>query len=127
MKKEIIQTDKAPKAIGPYSQATVYNDVVYTSAQLPIDPVTNELLDGDIAQQTDLAMKNLAAVLSAAGSSFDKVLKCTVFITDMSQFSKVNAVYARYYEGIEPPARACVEVTKLAKGAMVEIEVIATR
>ena len=127
MKKEIIKTDKAPKAIGPYNQATVYNDIVYTSAQLPIDPVTNELLDGDIAEQTDLAMKNLGAVLAAAGSSFDKVLKCTVFITDMSQFSKVNAVYARYYEGIEPPARACVEVTKLAKGAMVEIEVIATR
>jgi 2-iminobutanoate/2-iminopropanoate deaminase len=127
MKKEIIRTDKAPKAIGPYSQATVYNDMVYTSAQLPIDPVTNELLDGDIADQTDLAMKNLSAVLAAAGSSLDKVLKCTVFITDMSQFSKVNEVYARYYAGIEPPARACVEVTKLAKGAKIEIEVIATR
>lgn len=127
MKKEIIRTDNAPKAIGPYNQATVYNDIVYTSAQLPIDPVTNELIEGDIAQQTDMAMRNLAAVLAAAGSSFDKVLKCTVFITDMSQFAKVNAVYARYYEGIEPPARACVEVTKLAKGAMVEIEVIATR
>jgi 2-iminobutanoate/2-iminopropanoate deaminase len=127
MKKEIIQTDKAPKAIGPYSQATVYNDIVYTSAQLPIDPVTNELLDGDIAQQTELAMKNLSAVLTAAGSSLDKVMKCTVFITDMSQFSKVNDVYARYYEGIEPPARACVEVTKLAKGAKIEIEVIASR
>jgi 2-iminobutanoate/2-iminopropanoate deaminase len=123
--REIVSTDEAPGAIGPYNQAVICNGMVYTSAQLPIDPETGNLADGDIGQQTEQAMRNLAAILEAAGSSFGNVIKSTVYITDMSRFPEVNAVYARYFEGIEPPARACVEVSALAKDAKVEIEVVA--
>lgn len=125
MSRQIVSTKNAPGAIGPYNQAVSYNGLLYTSAQLPIVAETGALADGDIASQTDCVMKNLEAILTAAGTSFSKVLKSTVFITDMGRFSEVNAVYASYFEGVEPPARACVEVSALAKGAMVEIEMVA--
>ena len=121
--KTIVNTDKAPAAIGPYSQATVHNGVVYVSGQLPIDPVTGELETGDIAAQTRLVMKNLAAIIDAAGSNMDNVLKCTILLTDMAHFAQVNEVYASFFTG-SPPARICYQVSALPKGVAVEVDAI---
>jgi len=120
----IVATDAAPKAIGPYSQAVVYNGIAYLSGQIPLDPATGQLLDGDVAAQTERVLENLRAVLEACGSSLDKVLKTTVFLKDMSDFPKMNEVYARYFPA-NPPARATVEAARLPRDVRVEIECVA--
>ncbi|MCC6364770.1 MAG: RidA family protein [Bryobacterales bacterium] len=122
--KRIIATGGAPKAIGPYSQAVEYNGLVYLSGQIPLDPVTMHIVEGDIASQTERVMENLKAVLEAAGSGMDKVLKTTVYLKDMSEFGKMNEVYGRYFPD-NAPARATVEVARLPRDVSVEIECIA--
>ena len=124
MKKKIIKTDKAPGAIGPYSQAVQIGSLLYTSGQIPLDPATGEVVQGDIKLQTKRVLDNLAGVLAAAGSSFDRVVKTMVFIKDMNDFSALNEVYAEYFVN-DPPARSCVEVARLPKDVKVEIELIA--
>jgi len=118
-----INTKNAPAAIGPYSQAKVYNGVIYVSGQLPIDPATGNLELGNAAKQTQLVMENLAAIIEAAGSSLDKVLKATILLTDMDYFAQVNEVYASFFKE-SPPARICYQVSALPKGASVEIDAI---
>lgn len=120
---EKISTDKAPAAIGPYSQAVVFGNVVFTSGQIPINPETGSVDAVGITQQTEQVMKNLSAVLTAAGSSFEKAIKTTCFLADMSDFAAFNEVYAKYFT--EKPARSCVAVKALPKGVLVEVEVIA--
>ncbi len=123
--RDVISTDQAPKAIGPYSQAIRAAGLVFTSGQVAIDPATQQVIVGDIAAQTDRVLKNLAAVLSSAGSSVDKVLRCTVFLKNMGDFAAMNEVYGRYFTK-NPPARSTVEVARLPKDVLVEIDVIAT-
>lgn len=123
MNKEIISTEKAPGAIGPYSQGVKVGDLVYTSGQLPIDMATGELVL-DAKGATKASLDNVKAILEAAGTSMDKVFKTTVFVRDLNDFNDVNEVYATYFEG-NPPARSCVQVAKLPKDAVVEIEAIA--
>jgi 2-iminobutanoate/2-iminopropanoate deaminase len=118
-----VETKNAPAAIGPYSQAKVAGGLVFASGQIPIDPATGNIEAADIAGQTRRAAQNLAAVLEAAGSGLDKVLKTTCFITDMNAFAAFNEVYAEFFPG--RPARSCVEVSNLPKGALVEIEAVA--
>lgn len=122
--KKIVTTSNAPAAIGPYSQATVHNGVVYVSGQLPIDPATGNLSLGVISEQTRLVMSNMKAILKAAGSGMDNILKCTILLTDMADFSQVNEAYAEFFPS-DPPARVCYQVTALPKGASIEIECIA--
>ena len=122
--KKIISTDKAPKAIGPYSQAVVYNGIAYISGQIPLDPASGQLIEGDIAAQTERVLESLNAVLEACGSSLGQVLKTTVFMKDMGEFPKMNEVYARYFTQ-NPPARATVEAARLPRDVRVEIEAIA--
>ncbi len=123
-KKEIIRTDKAPKAIGPYSVAIRYQNLVFASGQIPINPQTGELVGGEIEQQTHQVLTNIKNVLEAAGSSLEHALKCTVFLKNMGDFSRMNAVYAEYFK-VDPPARSAIEVAALPKGAAIEIEAIA--
>jgi 2-iminobutanoate/2-iminopropanoate deaminase len=123
MKKQV-QTDKAPKAIGPYSQAIIANGFVFCSGQIPIDPATGTLINGTIEDETRQVLKNLGAVLDAAGSSFDEVVKTTVFLQDMNDFTKMNAVYGDFFKAPNP-ARAAVQVARLPKDVKVEIEAIA--
>ena len=118
-----ISTDKAPAAIGPYSQAIVYNNMVFTSGQIPIDPESGTVRAVGIAEQTEQVMKNLEAILSASGSSFEKAIKTTCFLADIANFAAFNEVYAKYFT--EKPARSCVAVKDLPKGVLVEVEVIA--
>ncbi len=120
-----ITTDKAPKAIGPYSQAVVAGNFVFVSGQLPIDPLNGELIDGEIEQKTERIFENIKAILQAAGSNLESVVKVTVFIKDMKNFGRVNAVYERYF-GKSKPARSFVEVSNLPKNADIEIELIST-
>jgi 2-iminobutanoate/2-iminopropanoate deaminase len=122
--KKTIATGAAPKAIGPYSQAVVYNGIAYLSGQIPLDPATGQVVEGDIATQTARVLDNLKAVLEASGSSLDAVLKTTVFLADMNDFPKMNEVYARYFTE-NPPARATVEVRRLPRDVKVEIEAVA--
>ncbi len=122
--KTIISTDNAPKAIGPYSQAVVYNGIAYISGQIPLDPATGQLIEGDIAAQTERVLESLKGVLEACGSSLGQVLKTTVFMKDMGEFPKMNEVYARYFTE-NPPARATVEAARLPRDVRVEIEAIA--
>lgn len=124
MTKKIIHTDKAPKAIGPYSQANATESVVYTAGQLGLLPETGELIEGGVEAQTRQALTNLKAVLEAAGSSMSNVLKTIVFLKDMGDFPKMNAVYAEFF-GENPPARSTVAVAGLPKGGAVEIEAVA--
>lgn len=124
MPREVISTDKAPAAIGPYSQAIKAGNFVFTSGQIPINPQTGELVKGDIKEQARQVLENLKAVLEAAGSGLDKVVKTTVFINDMGKFADVNEVYASYFTG-DFPARSCVEVSRLPKDVAVEIEAVA--
>jgi 2-iminobutanoate/2-iminopropanoate deaminase len=119
-----IQTDQAPQAIGPYSQAVKANGFVFVSGQIPIDPKTGQFVAGGIAEQTEQALKNLAALLEAAGSSLDQVLKTTVFMADMEEFAAMNEIYDRFFTA-EPPARATVQAARLPRDARVEIEAIA--
>ena len=118
-----IYTNKAPEAVGPYSQAIVSGGMVYTSGQIAIDPVTNTITATTIEEQTEQVMKNLAAVLDTAGSSFEKAVKTTCFLADMGDFAAFNEVYAKYFT--EKPARSCVAVKTLPKNVLVEVEVIA--
>lgn len=120
---KIISTNKAPAAIGPYSQAVVIGDLVYTSGQIPIVPSSGVIEATDITAQTEQVMENLGEVLRAAGSSFEKAVKTTCFLADMADFAEFNEVYAKYFTG--KPARSCVAVKALPKGALVEVEVIA--
>lgn len=122
--KQIIQTDQAPKAIGPYSQAIRTSGFVFASGQIPIDPETGQFVAGGIAEQTLQVIKNLSRVLEAAGSGLDKVVKTTVFLADMEEFAAMNEVYGKFFSA-EPPARATVEAARLPRDARVEIEAIA--
>ena len=124
MIKQIVQTDHAPKAIGPYSQAVIYKGIAYLSGQIPLDPATGQVVEGGIAEQTEQVMRNLKAVLEASSSSFKQVLKTTVFLADMAEFPKMNEVYATYFPD-DPPARATVQAAGLPRGVRVEIECIA--
>ena len=123
--KKIISTDKAPAAIGPYSQAIEVNGMIYTSGVIPVNPLTGEIPEG-IEAQADQAIGNLAAVLGEAGTSVENVIKTTVFIKEMDDFAKVNAVYAKYFTE-NCPARSCVEVARLPKDVLIEIEAIAVK
>lgn len=123
MRKQI-STDKAPKAIGPYSQAIVSGDTVYCSGQIALDPSKGELVEGGIVEQTQRAFENLKAVLEAAGASLDTVVKTTVFLASMDDFPKMNEVYEKFFT-VEPPARSTVAVKTLPKNALFEIEAIA--
>ena len=118
-----IHTDNAPAAIGPYSQAIVHGDLVFTSGQIPINPKTGNVDAEGIAPQTEQVIENLSAVLAAAGASFESAIKTTCFLADMDDFAAFNEVYARYFT--EKPARSCVAVRTLPKGVLVEVEVIA--
>jgi 2-iminobutanoate/2-iminopropanoate deaminase len=122
--KETVTTDKAPGAIGPYSQAIKAGNFVFCSGQIPIDPATGEFVSDDVAQQTDQVLNNLQNVLEAAGSSLDNVVKTTVFVADMNDFAAMNEVYGRYFDG-NKPARATVQAARLPKDARVEIECVA--
>jgi 2-iminobutanoate/2-iminopropanoate deaminase len=122
--KEIVQTDHAPQAIGPYSQALKANGLVFASGQIPTDPATSQFVAGGIVEQTEQVLKNLAAVLEAAGSGLDRVVKTTVFLLDMGDFAAMNEVYGKYFPQ-QPPARATVQAARLPRDARVEIEAIA--
>ena len=124
MKKNVIHTDKAPKAIGPYSQAIRTDSMVYTAGQIGLDPATGELIGSTVEEQTRQALTNLRNVLEAAGSSLDLVVKSTVFLKDMNDFAKMNPIYAEFF-GENPPARSTIAVAGLPKGGLVEIEVVA--
>ena len=118
-----IHTEKAPAAVGPYSQAIISNGMVYTSGQIAINPVTNTVEATTIEEQTEQVMRNLGAVLDTAGSSFEKAVKTTCFLADMNDFAAFNEIYGKYFTGL--PARSCVAVRDLPKGSLVEVEVIA--
>ena len=118
-----VSTEKAPAAIGPYSQAVICGNMLFTSGQIPINSESGNIESGDIVAQTEQVMKNLGAVLSAAGSSFEKVIKTTCFLANISDFAAFNEVYAKYFTG--KPARSCVAVKDIPKGALVEVELIA--
>ena len=120
-----ISTDKAPAAIGPYSQGFIAGDLVFTSGQIPADPATGAIVGADIAAQAHQSCKNVGAVLEAAGTGFDRVVKTTCFLADMGDFAAFNAVYAAYFTGA--PARSCVAVKDLPRGVLCEIEAIAQR
>src|SRR5688500_3578678 len=122
--KQIVSTEKAPKAIGPYSQAVKWNGTVFLSGQIPLDPETGLLVEGDIAVQTERVLENIHSVLEAAGSSFDRVLKTTVFLKNMGDFPKMNEVYGRYFPA-DAPARSTVEAARLPRDVQVEIDCIA--
>jgi 2-iminobutanoate/2-iminopropanoate deaminase len=124
--KKVVKTDGAPGALGPYSQAIVAGGMVYCAGQIPLDPATGNIVSGGIAEQTEQVLKNLRAVLKAAGSDLDRAVKTTVFIKDMNDFGAMNEVYGRpEYFGAQPPARSTVEVARLPRDVAVEIEVVA--
>jgi 2-iminobutanoate/2-iminopropanoate deaminase len=122
--RDVIATEQAPKAIGPYSQAIRAQGLIFTSGQVAIDPATQQVVAGDVSAQTERVLKNLAAILQAADSSLEKVLRCTVFLKNMGDFNAMNEVYGRYFKQ-SPPARSTVEVARLPKDVLVEIDVIA--
>ncbi len=122
--REVVSTKDAPQAIGPYSQAIKANGFVFTSGQIAIDPATQQVVAGDVAAQTERVLRNLSEVLEAAGSGLGKVVRCTVFLKNMSDFAAMNAVYGKYFSSA-PPARSTVEVARLPKDVLVEIDVIA--
>ncbi len=122
--REVVATDDGPKAIGPYSQAIKANGLVFVSGQVALDPATQQVVPGDVAVQTERALQNLAGILKAAGTSLDRALKTTVFLKNMSDFAAMNEVYGRYFTQA-PPARSTVEVARLPKDVLVEIDVIA--
>lgn len=124
MRKQIIQTTDAPQAIGPYSQAVRIDNLVFLSGQIPLDPATGKIVEGDITVQTRRVMDNLGAVLRAAGASFNDVVKTTIFLADLGHFAKMNEVYGGYFTS-EPPARATVQVGALPRNVLIEIDMIA--
>jgi 2-iminobutanoate/2-iminopropanoate deaminase len=123
--RDVISTDNAPKAIGPYSQAVRANGVLYVSGQIPVDPASQQMIVGGVAEQTERVLRNIEAILRAAGSSLEKVVRCGVFLKDMNDFAAMNEVYGRFFKS-EPPARSTVQVARLPKDCLVEIDVIAT-
>jgi len=125
MSKSIIHSDAAPAAIGPYNQATAFNDIIFGSGQIAINPESGELVTDNIEAETRQVLENVGGVLAAANSSFDKVLKCSVFVKDMNMYSRINAVYAEFFTGDAAPARELVEVSELPKGVNIEISFIA--
>ena len=126
MDRVVVSTDEAPAAVGPYSQAIIAGDFVYTAGQLSLDPKTGELLGEGIGAQTRQTMENLKNVLEAAGTSLDRVVKTTIYLTDIGNFAEMNAVYAEFFPS-DPPARSTVEIGPLPKGALVEIDAVAIR
>ena len=122
--KEVISTEKGPKAIGPYSQAIKANGLIFTSGQIPFDPATGQLVEGDVARQTARVLDNLTAIVAAAGSSLEKAVRVTVFLKDMNDFTAMNEVYGRYFTK-NPPARSTVEVARLPRDVRIEIDLIA--
>lgn len=125
MPRQAVATDKAPQAIGPYSQAVKAGNLLFVSGQVPIDPATGQLIEGDIQTQTHRVMRNLTAILDAAGASMDHVVRCTVYLADMDDFAAMNEVYGSYFT--QPaPARATIQAVRLPKDARVEIDVIAS-
>jgi 2-iminobutanoate/2-iminopropanoate deaminase len=125
--KKIIETPNAPAPIGPYSQAVVFDNTLYTSGQIAIDPATGELVSGDIKKETEQVMHNIAAVLTAAGMDFQNVLKTSIFIKNMNDFQKINEVYGSFFDEANAPARETVEVARLPKDVNVEISVLARK
>ncbi len=123
--KKVIESNKAPKAIGPYSQGMVIGNLIFTSGQIPLHPETMEMPEG-ITAQTELVLSNLLGVLEAGGATKETVVKCTVFLKDMNDFNAVNEVYTKFFEGCVYPARTCIEIARIPKDALVEIEAIAT-
>ena len=123
---KVVYTDKAPAAIGPYSQAMILNGVLFTSGQIPVNPATGEINGDTIETQAEQVMKNMKNLLEAAGTSLDNVVKTTVFIQSMDDFATINGIYSKYFEK-ECPARSCVEVAKLPKGVLLEMEAIAVK
>ncbi len=121
--KEIINTDKAPAAIGPYSQATKVGGMLFASGQIPLSPTSGEIVEGDVKVQTKQVMENIRAIIEAAGYGFENVVKCSCFLKDMGDFAAFNEVYAEYFTA-NPPARECVEVARLPKDVKVEVSVI---
>jgi 2-iminobutanoate/2-iminopropanoate deaminase len=128
MSKELafVATDAAPKAIGPYSQAVVCGELIFVSGQIPLDPATGELVGSDFAQQAERALANIKAVLEAAGSSVDRIVKVNVYLVDLAQFGQLNAIYGAFL-GAHRPARAVVQVSALPRGAQIEVEAVAVR
>ncbi len=124
MNHTVVKTDKAPAAIGPYSQAVIHNNILYCSGQIPLDPESMEIVEGDVRKQAEQVMENLNQVLLEAGTSFGKVVKCSIFLDDMKDFGTVNEIYAGYF-GENPPARETVAVQTLPKNVKVEISCIA--
>ncbi len=124
MSKDVISTSRAPAALGPYSQAIRWGDLIFVSGQIPIDPATSQVVGDDVAAQTERVLQNLAAVLEAAGASLGQVLKTTVYLRDLNDFGKMNEVYARFFSE-QPPARATVQVARLPRDVSVEIEAVA--
>ncbi len=122
---QIVSTDQAPRAIGPYSQAVISNGFAFLSGQIPLDPVTNQLIQGDVAAQTERVLENLKGVLASAGSSLERVVKTTVYLTDMREFAQMNEVYGRYFPS-NAPARATIQAARLPRDVRVEIDCIAT-
>ena len=122
--KDVVATERGPKAIGPYSQAIRANGFLFVSGQIPLDPATQQLVAGDIQAQTERVLENLKGIVEAAGSSLDKVVRATVFLADMNEFAAMNEVYARYFRN-QPPARSTVQVSRLPRDVRVEIDVIA--
>lgn len=125
MRKQI-STKNAPAAIGAYSQAILSDDIIFTSGQLPIDPETGKMVENDIKKQTIQSLDNLKFILSEADSDFNNIIKITVFLSDLNNFSEVNNIYSEYFDD-EPPARSCIEVSKLPKNSLIEIEAIAKK
>jgi 2-iminobutanoate/2-iminopropanoate deaminase len=122
--KDVISTSKAPAALGPYSQAIRWGDLIFVSGQIPIDPATSQVVGDDVAAQTERVLQNLAAILEAAGASLGQVLKTTVYLRDLNDFGKMNEAYARFFSE-QPPARATVQVARLPRDVSVEIEAVA--
>jgi len=123
--KKIICSDRAPAPVGPYNQAVIHAGTMYVSGQIPLDPDSGTLVTGTIEEETHQVMQNISAILEAAGITFNEVIKCSVFVTDIQNFGRINAVYATYFEEANAPARELVQVAALPKGANVEISVIA--
>ena len=124
MSKDVISTSNAPAALGPYSQAIRWGDLIFVSGQIPIDPATSQVVGDDVAAQTERVLQNLTAILEAAGASLGQVLKTTVYLRDLNDFGKMNEVYARFFSE-QPPARATVQVARLPRDVSVEIEAVA--
>ncbi len=126
MEKKVVYTERAPKPVGPYSQAIIAGNFIFTAGQIPIDPKTNQIVQGDIKEQTRQVLENLKAVLEEAGATFDDVVKVTVYMRDLNEFSAMNEVYSEYFKN-SPPARTTVEVSRLPRDVKIEIDLIALK